>query len=152
MSEIDETDRILLRRLQADATLSLEALAADASISTNNAWRRVKKLEAQGVIRKRVALLDPDALGLTMTVFVAIRTNDHSLAWLERFHAVARAIPEIVELYRMAGDTDYLMKLHVRSVADYDRAYKTLIQGVALADVSASFAMEAIKNETALPV
>lgn len=149
---IDETDRALLRALQSDAGLSLESLAALASISVNTCWRRVKRLEEAGILTRRVALVDPDRVGLGQTVFVAIRTRDHSAAWLERFAQAVRAIPEVVEFYRMAGDVDYLLKIQVGSVGDYDRVYKSLIARIELADVSATFAMECLKNTTELPL
>ncbi|MGA1344168.1 MAG: Lrp/AsnC family transcriptional regulator [Hyphomonas sp.] len=152
MENIDDTDRFLLRGLQVDASTSLEALAAAASISLNTCWRRVKRLEETGVLMRRVALVDPEKAGLGQTVFVAIRTREHSAAWLERFAAAVRAIPEVVEFYRMAGDVDYLLKVQVASVKDYDRVYRSLISRIDLADVSATFAMECIKNTTELPL
>lgn len=150
--KIDDVDRILLRALQADATQSLESLAARADISTNTCWRRVKRLEESGLITRRVALIDPDRLGLGQTIFVAIRTRDHSSDWLKRFADAVRTVPEVVEFYRMAGDVDYLLKVQARSVQDYDRVYKALIARVDIADVSATFAMECLKNTTELPV
>ena len=150
--KIDDTDRVLLRALQADGTLSLESLAARADISTNTCWRRVKRLEESGLIARRVALLDADKLGLGQTIFVAIRTNDHSAGWLKRFADAVRMIPEVVEFYRMAGEVDYLLKVQARSVHDYDRVYKDLIARVNISDVSATFAMECMKNTTELPV
>lgn len=152
MENIDDTDRVLLRALQADASESLEALAARASISVNTCWRRVKRLEESGVIQKRVALVDPEQVGLGQTVFVSIRTREHSADWVERFARAVRSIPEVVEFYRMAGDVDYLLKIQAGSVKDYDRVYRTLISRIDLADVSATFAMECIKNTTELPV
>lgn len=152
MENIDDTDRFLLRGLQVDASTSLESLAAGASISLNTCWRRVKRLEETGVLMRRVALVDPEKAGLGQTVFVAIRTREHSAAWLERFAAAVRAIPEVVEFYRMAGDVDYLLKVQVASVKDYDRVYRSLISRIDLADVSATFAMECIKNTTELPL
>lgn len=152
IEKIDDIDRILLRALQADATQSLESLAGRADISTNTCWRRVKRLEESGLIARRVALIDPDKLGLGQTVFVTIRTRDHSADWLKRFADAVRAIPEVVEFYRMAGEVDYLLKVQARSVQDYDRVYKTLIARVDIADVSATFAMECLKNTTELPV
>lgn len=149
---IDDTDRLILRALQADASESLEALAARASISVNTCWRRVKRLEESGLLMRRVALVDPEKVGLGQTVFVAIRTRDHSAGWLERFAKTVRAIPEVVEFYRMAGDVDYLLKVQVASVRDYDRVYRQLITRIDLADVSATFAMECIKNTTELPL
>tara|TARA_R110000782_G_scaffold133149_2_gene225423 strand:- start:1257 stop:1718 length:462 start_codon:yes stop_codon:yes gene_type:complete len=150
--KIDDVDRILLRALQADGTQSLESLAGRADISTNTCWRRVKRLEDSGVIARRVALIDPEKLGLNQTIFVAIRTRDHSAGWLKRFADAVRTIPEVVEFYRMAGDVDYLLKVQARSVQDYDRVYKALIARVDIADVSATFAMECLKNTTELPV
>jgi Lrp/AsnC family transcriptional regulator len=150
--EIDANDRAILKTLQKDASISLEALAGELSLSTNACWRRVKKLEAKGVIERRVALVSPEAVGLNVTVFVSVKTDDHSAAWLEKFAKATASIAEVVEFYRMAGDVDYLLKLLVRDVADYDRVYKKLIAAAALSDVSASFAMERIKYETAVPI
>ncbi len=152
MENLDETDRLLLRALQADAGESLESLAAQANISVNTCWRRVKRLEEGGILLRRVALVDPDKVGLGQTVFVAIRTREHSAAWLERFAKAVRSLPEVVEFYRMAGDVDYLLKVQVASVQDYDRVYRQLISRIDLADVSATFAMECIKNTTELPL
>lgn len=152
MEKIDDTDRLLLRALQADAGESLETLAARASISVNTCWRRVKRLEETGILQKRVALVDPDAVGLGQTVFVAIRTREHSADWVARFAKAVRGVPEVVEFYRMAGDVDYLLKVQVASVKDYDRVYRDLIARIELADVSATFAMECIKNTTELPL
>ncbi|MGP1353672.1 MAG: Lrp/AsnC family transcriptional regulator [Parasphingopyxis sp.] len=150
--KIDETDRRILALLQTDATLSLEKIGERLSLSVNNVWRRVKRLEADGVIARRVALIDPEAVGLNVTVFVAIKTSDHSEDWLKAFATAARALPEVVELYRMAGDVDYFVKLLVRDVGDYDRVYRKLIATAPMSDVSASFAMERIKFDTALPL
>lgn len=152
MVNIDDTDRLLLRALQADAGTSLESLAAAASISVNTCWRRVKRLEEAGILLRRVALVDPDRVGLGQTVFVAIRTREHSAGWVERFAKAVRSLPEVVEFYRMAGDVDYLLKIQVGSVQEYDRVYRTLISRIELADVSATFAMECIKNTTELPL
>ncbi|MDX1293664.1 MAG: Lrp/AsnC family transcriptional regulator [Hyphomonas sp.] len=149
---IDETDRQILRHLQRDATISLEAIAEQLSVSVNTCWRRVKRLEEAGILTKRVALCDPDKVGLGQTVFVAVRTSEHSAKWLDTFARTVEAIPEVVEFYRMAGDVDYLLKIVVASVADYDRVYKSLISRINVSDVSATFAMECMKNTTELPV
>lgn len=150
--DIDENDRQLLKALQHDAAQSLEKLAEQLCLSTNNVWRRIKRLEESGVIQRRVAIISPEKVGMAMTVMVAVKTNDHSAAWLEKFQSAASAIEEVTEFYRMAGDVDYLLKIVVRDVADYDRVYKKLIAAVPLSDVSASFAMERIKYETAIPI
>ncbi len=151
-TDLDETDRALLRRLQEDASTSLETLASEVSISLNTCWRRVKRLEETGVIARRVVLVAPEAVGLDVTVFVAVSAGEHSDDWLTAFARTVSSIPEIVEIYRMAGEVDYLLKIMVANVGDYDRVYKKLISGVRLKDVSATFAMERIKNTTALPV
>lgn len=150
--KIDEADRKLLDLIQNDATLSLDVLAQRTAMSANSVWRRLKRLEEAGVIAKRVALINPEAVGLGMTVFVAVKTADHSDQWLEGFAKAVSAIPEVVEFYRMSGDTDYLLKLLVESIADYDRVYKKLIRSAKLYDVSSSFAMETIKYTTAVPL
>ena len=119
IKSLDDTDRAILKILQADSTISLEAIAEKLHVSVNTCWRRVRRLEDDGVILSRVAICDPDKLGLGQTVFVAIKTNDHSAAWLNKFSKTVTAIPEVVEFYRMAGDVDYLLKVAVQSVADF---------------------------------
>ena len=152
LENIDEDDRRILRALQTDATRSLEVLADMLNLSTNAVWRRIKRLEAAGVIARRVALIDPEKVGLGMTVFVGVKTSDHSEEWLEQFARASTALPEVVEIYRLAGETDYMLKLLVRDVADYDRVYRKLIDAVKMSDVSASFAMEKLKFDTAVPI
>jgi Lrp/AsnC family transcriptional regulator len=128
------------------------AIAERVGLSPSPCWRRIQKLEEDGYIRGRVAVLDPDKLNVGVTVFVAVRTNQHDLAWLEKFAAAVRDFPEVVEFYRMSGDIDYLLRVVVPDIAAYDAFYKRLIQRVTLSDVSSSFAMETIKCTTALPV
>lgn len=152
MENYDDTDRQILKILQSDSTTPLEAIATKLSVSVNTCWRRVKRLEETGIIRARVAICDPDKVGMGQTVFVAVRTNDHSSAWLTKFAKTVTGIPEVIEFYRMAGDVDYMLKIAVSSVADYDRVYKSLISRIEVADVSATFAMECLKNTTELPV
>ncbi len=152
MREIDQTDRQILKLLQRDSTISLEAIAEKLKVSVNTCWRRVRRLEEDQIISARVVVCDPEKLGLGQTVFVAIKTRDHSSAWFSKFSKTVADIPEVVEFYRMAGDVDYLMKIAVGSVADYDRVYKSLISKVEIADVSATVAMECLKNTTELPI
>lgn len=149
---MDRTDIRLLSALQADAALTVGELAETVGISTTPVWKRMKRLESQGVIRRRVALLDPRAIGLRLTGYVLIRTDDHSEKWLQAFAAVVLDIPEIVEVHRMAGDVDYILKVVAPDIEGYDRIYKSLIGRVALSDVSASFSMETVKSTTALPL
>ena len=149
---LDEADIRILSALQKDATLSIAALAEVVNMSHNSCWRRLRRLEAANIITGRVALLDAGALGLDLTAFVSIRTSEHSDAWLNDFAAVVKSMPEVVELYRMTGDVDYLMKLKVANIAAYDAVYKKLIGAVRLTDVSSAFAMEELKHTTALPM
>ena len=148
----DIHDLRILALLQEDAELSLAELAERVGLSTTPCWRRVQALQAAGVIRKRVALLDASKLNAGVTVFVMVRTDRHDPAWLERFAKGAAAIPEVVEFYRMSGVTDYLLKLQVPSIAAYDAVYKRLIAVADLSEVSSAFAMEQIKYTTAVPL
>lgn len=152
MVDIDDIDRRILRELQRDASLGVEELGDRIGLSRNACWRRVKRLEEDGVIRARVALVDPEALGLGLTVFVAVRTDRHEPGWLEAFTRAVRGIPEIQGVWRTSGDLDYLLKARVADVRAYDRLYQRLIRQVELADISASFVMEEIKETTELPV
>jgi Lrp/AsnC family transcriptional regulator len=152
MIKIDSIDRRILEELQRDAARPVEQIASLVGLSQNPCWRRIKRLEAVGVIQRRVAIVDAARLGVGLTVFVSIRTNQHNESWLERFASGVRKIPEVVELYRMSGDTDYLLKVLARDVADYDRIYKRLIRVAELHDVSSSFAMEQIKYTTEVPL
>lgn len=152
MEKLDQIDRKILCHLQDDASLALEELGERVGLSRNAVWRRVKALEATGVIRARVALLDPDAVGLGLTVFMMIRTDRHSPDWLERFAKATREMPEVLGAYRMTGDLDYLVRARVADVKAYDRLYQDLLRRVDLHDVSASFVMEELKETTALPI
>ncbi|MBB3346943.1 MULTISPECIES: Lrp/AsnC family transcriptional regulator [unclassified Sphingomonas] len=149
---LDPTDRRLLALLQEDATISIADLAERVSLSPTPCWKRVKRLERVGLIRSRVALLDRASLGLDVTVFVAVRTTQHSDEWLQTFAEGVARIPEVVEFYRMSGEVDYLLKVVARDIADYDRIYRKLIKVAPLHDVSSSFAMQEIKSTTALPL
>jgi Lrp/AsnC family transcriptional regulator len=149
---LDDIDRKILNLLQSDATLPVATIAERVGLSTSPCWRRIQKLEEDGIIKARVAVLDPERLNVGVTVFVAVRTSQHDLGWLERFAAAVRDFPEVVEFYRMSGDVDYLLRVVVPDIAAYDALYKRLIQRVTLSDVSSSFAMETIKYTTAIPV
>ena len=152
MGHIDQIDQNILTELQRDADIALESLGTRVGLSRNACWRRVKALETAGVIRKRVALLDPKHLGLGLMVFMQIRAAAHDADWLEKFARTTQTIPEITGTYRMSGDLDYLIRARVADMADYDRLYQTLIARVPMGDVSASFVMEEIKDTTELPL
>ena len=149
---IDAADLRILSVLQEDAALAVGEVARRVHLSANACWRRIKRLEADGFILGRVALLDAARLDAGVTVFVTIRAAEHSDAWLTEFAAVVRRIPQIVEFYRMSGDIDYLLKIKVADIAAYDDVYKRLIRGVRLSDVSSAFAMEELKSTTAIPL
>ena len=149
---MDDTDRKLLDLLQRDASLSLDQLSERAALSRNACWRRIKRLEDDGVIKARVTLLDAGRINVGLTAFIALRTTEHSAKWLEQFSRAVRDIPEIVGVYRMTGDVDYLLQAVIPDVAAYDALYKRLIGRITLADVSSSFVMEEIKATTVLPL
>jgi|SRR5580765_1419474 len=152
MNRLDTIDINILRVLQSDASRSIAEIADSVHLSQNACWRRIKRLEDEGIIQKRVALLDAQKLGVGVTVFVSVRAGEHTQKWLETFTAAVRKLPEVVEFYRMAGDVDYLLKLQVADIAAYDRVYKSLIKAAKLMDVSAAFAMEEMKRTTELPL
>lgn len=149
---MDRLDRKILRLLQEDSTLAVADVAKKVGLSTTPCWRRIQKLEEEGVIRRRVALLDQKMINARVTVFVSIRTNSHSNEWLLRFSEVISQFPEVVEFYRMSGDVDYLLRVVVPDIAAYDAFYQKLIQKIEIRDVSSSFAMEQIKYTTELPL
>lgn len=148
----DTIDRRILAALQEDATLSMNEIAARVGLSATPCWRRIQKLEEAGIIRKRVALLNGKAIAAGVSIFVSVRTNQHTDEWLKRFAEVVSAMPEVVEFYRLSGDVDYLLKVVVPDIAAYDVFYKKLVSKIDLSDVSSSFAMEEIKYTTALPL
>jgi Lrp/AsnC family transcriptional regulator len=149
---MDRIDRKILRLLQEDAERPLSEIAEAVGLSTTPCWRRIRNLEDAGVIRRRVALLDPGRMNVGVTVFVRIRTSQHDYDWLEDFAKAVAEMEEVVEFYRMSGDIDYLLRVVVPDIAGYDEVYKRLIQAAKLSDVSSNFAMETLKYSTALPV
>ena len=149
---LDPIDRRILRELQRDATVPIADLALHVGLSQTPCWKRVKRLTDAGVITRRVALLAREKLDLGLVVFVSIKTSRHDQEWLDAFAKAAGGMPEVVEFYRLSGDTDYLMKVLVKDIAAYDTFYKRLIAAVPLSDVSSAFAMEQIKYTTEMPL
>ncbi|MCD7059597.1 Lrp/AsnC family transcriptional regulator [Pelagibacterium xiamenense] len=149
---LDKLDRKILQLLQKDATMPVAEIGRKVGLSTTPCWRRIQKMEEEGVIRRRVAVLNPEKVNAGVTVFVAVRTNEHNDAWLRKFAAVVEEFTEVVEFYRMSGEVDYLLRVVVPSIQAYDVFYKKLIAKIPLTDVSSSFAMEQIKYTTALPL
>lgn len=149
---MDHIDRKILAVLQEDASLSVAEIGNRVGLSSTPCWKRIQRLEADGVIQKRVALVDPNKIGLGITVFVSIETGDHSQEWLDRFAKTVGAMPEVMEFHRMAGDVDYMLRVVVADIQGYDTFYKKLIATVPLKNVTSRFAMERIKSTTALPI
>ncbi len=149
---MDAIDRKILAVLQQDAALSIAEIGHRVGLSSTPCWKRIQKLEADGVIEKRVALVNPDRVGLGVSVFVSVETDDHSEQWLNNFAAIVGAMPEVMDFYRMAGDVDYMLRVIVPDIHGYDRFYKRLIAAVPLKNVTSRFAMERIKSTTVLPL
>ena len=149
---MDAIDRKILAVVQEDASLSVAEIGQRVGLSSTPCWKRLQRLEADGVITRRVAIIDPEKVGLGITVFVSIESSDHSEGWLQQFAEAVRAMPEVLEFYRMAGDVDYMLRVVVADMQSYDRFYKKLIGAVPLKNVTSRFAMEKIKSITALPV
>jgi len=149
---LDAIDRKILTVLQEDASLSVAEIGDRVGLSSTPCWKRIQRLEADGVILRRVALVDQNKIGLGISVFVSVESSDHSEAWLRTFADAVSAMPEVMELYRMAGDVDYMLRVVVPDIAGYDTFYKKLIAAVPLKNVTSRFAMEKIKSTTALPI
>ena len=149
---MDHIDRKILHLLQNDASLAISEIASRVHLSTTPCWKRIRRMEQEGVIRKRVALLDAEKVGAGFTVFVSIRTNQHTKAWFDELSSAVSDMPEILEFYRMAGEVDYLLRVVVQDMGGYNNFYTRLIGRLPLANVTAGFAMEQIKYTTALPL
>jgi Lrp/AsnC family transcriptional regulator len=149
---MDSTDLKILAILQEDASMAVAEIADRVNLSQTPCWRRIQRLEASGVIRRRVALVDPAKIGMDISVFVAIETNDHSSEWLSRFADVLSRMPEVMEVHRMAGDLDYILRVSVPDMAAYDEFYRRLIEEIPLKNVTSRFAMERVKFTTAYPL
>ncbi|MEZ5607108.1 MAG: Lrp/AsnC family transcriptional regulator [Burkholderiaceae bacterium] len=149
---MDKTNKDILRLLQEDATLPVSEIAQRVGLSTTPCWRRIQQLEQSGVIARRVTLLNPTKINVGVTVFMSVKAHEHSEAWFRAFASVVASIPQIVEFYRMSGETDYLMRVVVPDIAAFDGVYKRIVRDVKLSDISSSFAMEQIKFTTALPL
>ncbi len=149
---MDYIDKAILALLQRDSSTPVSDIAESVGLSATPCWRRIKKLEEEGVIRKRVALADMGALNLSLTAFISVKTAQHTETWLKKFGDAIRRIPEIVEVHRMSGEIDYLMKVVAPDMASFDRVYKRLITAVEFSDVTSTFSMEEIKSTTELPL
>ena len=149
---MDEIDRQLLEILQQDATLSIAQMAERVGLSATPCWKRIQKLEDQGVVTRRVAIVDPERIGVGLSVLVSVEAGEHTPEWLGRFSAGVAAMPEVMEVYRMAGDVDYMLRVAVADMAEYDAFYKRLIAIAPMKNVTSRFAMERIKHTTAYPL
>jgi len=149
---MDEKDRLILAALQNDASKTVAELADTVGLSKSACWRRIQILEEAGIIGARVALLNQEKLGLHLTVYSAIRTQEHTADWFDGFYKMVSSMPNVMEVHRLSGDIDYLMRAVVPDMRSYDEMYKEMIANVDLYDVSSSFSMEKIKYTTALPL
>lgn len=149
---MDHTDLKIIELMQRDADMAVVDIAKEVNLSVTPCWRRIQKLKDDGVIQGRAVMIDPKALNLNLTIFVSIKTNQHNTKWTEALIGCVTSMPNVLEFHRMAGDTDYLLKMVVEDMAEYDRLYRQLIRAVDLLDVSASFSMETLKRTTILPV
>ncbi|QYF94884.1 Lrp/AsnC family transcriptional regulator [Massilia sp. PAMC28688] len=152
MNDLDRIDLAMLDALQHDSTLSIAQLAEKVGLSSSPCWKRLKRLEDEGYIETRVAIVNRKKVGLPVTVFVSIKTSAHDEQWLKRFAAAVIALPEVMEFHRMSGEIDYLLKVATTDIDGYDRFYKKLIKTAQLSGVSSAFSMEQIKFTTALPL
>lgn len=149
---LDDFDKSILRALQRDATISMDDLSEQVNLSRNACWRRVKQMEQSGIIVRRVALLDAAKLGLPLTAFVLIRTDQHDSKWNETFRKAIAQMPEVQGAHRMTGDLDYVLRVRLADIADYDRFYQRLVAKVSISDISASFVMDDLQDTTELPI
>ena len=149
---MDETDRKILRILQIDSSLSVSNIALQVGLSASPCWKRINRLQNEGIIKRKIAVLDAETLGLGLTAYVSIRTGEHSSAWLKDFSDTVTEMPEVMEFHRMAGDVDYMLKVMVPDISAFDAFYKRLISTSAINEVTSRFSMETIKDTTALPI
>ncbi|WP_461537868.1 Lrp/AsnC family transcriptional regulator [Spongorhabdus nitratireducens] len=150
---MDSIDKKILMCLQEDATLPLAEVAARVNLSSTPCWKRIKRLEKEGIIQRRVTLLDPAKVGLGVSVFVQLKTARHDTGWLRNFAQQVASFPEVAESYRMSGEWDYLLRVVVKDIAAFDQFYKKLVSSVdGLSDVTSSFAMEQMHSTTVLPL
>jgi Lrp/AsnC family transcriptional regulator len=152
MKKLDHADRKILAIMQKDASLTVAEIASRVGLSQTPCWRRIQRLRSDGFIEAIVALVNPEAVGLGLTVFVAIEANDHSPEWLEAFTRAVVARTEVLEVHRMAGAIDYMLRVAVADMAAFDHFYRELIAAVPLKNVSSHFAMERVKDTTAYPI
>ena len=152
IEKIDRIDRAILNALQNDASLSVDDVSQRVNLSRNACWRRIKVMEDAGIIKARVALVNPASVGVPLTAMVLIRTNKHDEMWMKDFQSALQAFPEVVGAYRMTGDLDYVLRVRVADVPAYDAFYKRLTSRISVSDISASFVMEEIKETTAVPL
>ena len=150
--KLDNYDQNILKMLQTDASLSIEEIAEKVNLSRNPCWRRIKRMEDEGIILKRTVVLNAKKLNLGLSVIVLLRTNKHEPSWLSKFEKAVQEIPQILGAYRTAGDIDYMLRVQLSNVDDYDNFYQKLISKVSLSDISASFVMDTLKETTELPI
>ncbi|WP_417263519.1 Lrp/AsnC family transcriptional regulator [Celeribacter sp.] len=147
----DETDQRILEILQQDSDTPIQAISEAVGLSTNPCWRRIKRMEEAGVIKKRVVLVDQIRANVPLTVFIGVSTSRHEIDWLNTFRELIDEIPEVVEAYRLTGTVDYILKVVVADMAAYDAVYKRMIQRLEFSQVNSMISMEELKFTTAIP-
>lgn len=147
----DETDRLILEILQKDSDTPIQAISETVGLSTNPCWRRIKRMEEAGVIKKRVALVDQTRVNVPLTVFIGVSTSRHEIDWLNTFRELIDDIPEVVEAYRLTGTVDYILKVVVPDMQSYDAVYKQMIHRLEFSQVNSMISMEELKFTTAIP-
>lgn len=150
---MDSIDRKILRELQREPQLAMVELAERVGLSHTPCWRRVRKLESEGVIQGRALLLDPDKLGYPISVYAELTLKSHDEATLERFEAMVHEHPQIVECFAMSGQSDYIMRILARSVSDYEKfARTTLLRFPGVGSINSSFALKTVKIAPGIPI
>ncbi|MCA8928494.1 MAG: Lrp/AsnC family transcriptional regulator [Alphaproteobacteria bacterium] len=149
---LDELDRKILAALQEDATRPLDELAQLVGSSRTPVWNRIKRLRERGVIKRQVAVVDPESVGLSVCFFVFIRTAEHDAGWLQRFLEAVQNAPSVIEAHRLAGEVDYILKVRVPNARAYDDFYQSLIRHVKIFSVTSTLSMEEIKSDHGLPI
>ena len=148
---LDNLDKAILRALQQDSSLSQRELAEKVGLSQNSCWRRLTRLREQKIIKGQTVRLDMIAVGLSLTVFVMVRTRHHSAEWLKTFRKSVLEIDNVIDFYRIAGDYDYMIKIVARDMNDFDQIYQRIISQTELETVTSYIAMEAIADGRNVP-
>lgn len=151
--KLDKFDKEILRVMQRDATVSMAELSQHVGLSHTPCWRRVKRMEAQGLIKQKVTLLDNKKLNLSVSVFIFVSLKNHDRESLNAFELAVQDIDEVMECHTTSGDKDYMLKVIVESIEDYEQLLKGTLTSLPHVDhISSTFALKQVKNTTCLPL